>query len=93
MKLPTTNYSINNRTKQIIFVNHCSTASPQKSFHQFASKKWNSLPVKLRNFDNITSTLTNKMKEFYTSEIQSNPNVHAQIQREFRFYSNACISH
>ena len=51
LRLPTANYRLNERTEQNIFDKHCSTASIQKSFFHLTSKKWNSLPIILRNLE------------------------------------------
>ena len=51
LRLPTANYRLNKRTKQIIFDKNCSTASLQKSFFHLTSKKWNPLPIILRNLE------------------------------------------
>ena len=81
MRLPTFIHRINQRTKQIIFDNHCSTALQKYFFFHMTSEKWNSLPSNLRNFDITctTSTFKNKLKEFCTTEMKSIPMLHAYI--------------
>ena len=51
LRLPTANYRLNKRTQQIIFNKRCSTASLQNLFFHLTSKKWNSLPIILRNLE------------------------------------------
>ena len=60
--LPTANYRLNKRTKQIIFDKHCSTASLQKSFLHLTSKKWSSLPIILCNLEKSRTGFTKKLK-------------------------------
>ena len=80
LRLPTANYRLNKRTK------HCSTASLQKSFFHLTSKKWNSLPIILRNLEKSTTRFKKKLKEFYVSELRNNPIcTKPNTWRDFRF--------
>ena len=63
LRLPTANYRLNKRTKQIIFDKHCSTASLQKSFFHLTSKIWNSLPIILRNLEKIENRIQEKIEK------------------------------
>ena len=86
LRLSTANYRLNERTKQIIFDKHCSTASLQKSFFQLTSKKWNSLPIILRNLEKSKTEFKKKLKEFYVSELRNNPIcTNTNTWRDFRF--------
>ena len=86
LRLPTANYRLNKRTKQIIFDKHCSTASLQKSFFHLTSKKWNSLPISLRNLEKSRTGFKKKLKEFYVSELRNNPIcTNTNTWRDFRF--------
>ena len=86
LRLPTANYSLNKRTKQISFDKHCSTASLQKSFFHLTSKKWNSLPKILRNLEKSRTGFKKKLKEFYVSELRNNPIcTNTNTWRDFRF--------
>ena len=86
LRLPTANYRLNKRTKQIIFDKHCSTASLQKSFFHLTSKKWNSLPIILRNLEKSRTGFKKKLKEFYVSELRNNPIcTNTNTWRDFRF--------
>ena len=86
LRLPTANYRLNERTKQIIFDKHCSTASLQKSFFHLTSKKWNSLPIILRNLEKSKTEFKKKLKEFYVSELRNNPIcTNTNTWRDYRF--------
>ena len=86
LRLPTANYRLNKRTKQIIFDKHCSTASLQKSFFHLTSKKRNSLPIFLRNLEKSRAGFKKKLKEFYVSELRNNPIcTNTNTWRDFRF--------
>ena len=86
LRLPTANYRLNERTIHIIFDKHCSTASLQKSFFHLTSKKWNSLPITLRNLEKSKTEFKKKLKEFYVSELRNNPIcTNTNTWRDFRF--------
>ena len=86
LKLPTANYRLNKRTKQIIFDKHCATASLQKSFFHLTSKKRNSLPIILRNLEKSRTGFKKKLKEFSVSELRNNPIcTNTNTRRDFRF--------
>ena len=86
LRLPTANYRLSERTKQIIFDKHCSTASLQKSFFHLTSKKWNSLPIILRNLEKSKTGFKKNLKEFYVSELRNNPLcTNTNTWRDFRF--------
>ena len=86
LRLPSANYRLNKRTKQIVFDKHCSTASLQKTFFHLTSKKWNSLLIILRNFKKSRTGFKKKLKEFYWSELRNNPIcTNTNTWRDFRF--------
>ena len=85
LRLPTANYRLNKRTKQIIFDKHCSTASLQKSFFDLTSKKWNSLLI-IHCSEKSRRGFKKKLKEFYVSELKNNPICkNTNTWRDFRF--------
>ena len=62
LRLPTANYRLNKRTKQIVFDKHCSTASLQKSFFHLTSKKMEFTAHNFAQFRKIENSIQEKIE-------------------------------